>query len=235
MSMQAGGALIVALGMAATSAAALAGTDSIDPAKLPAHAAKIEAWVPSGWVLGEVARGDLNGDGVEDAVFTLKLKSDDKDGPAFDPEARVVVVVLGEQGGYRLLEVDKNLVPGPGDLGVTGGDDAPVEPKIDKGILSFRWMGGSREGFSTALKLRYQDNAMRVIGQDDESWDGMCEEPRQAVSTNYLTGARIVTITKEKAAGDDCKAVSRKERQEKLARGAPPASSFNWGSQQDGK
>jgi hypothetical protein len=67
-----------------------------------------------------------------------------------------------------------------------------------------------------------------VIGQDDESWDGMCEEPRQATSTNYLTGARIVTTTKEKADGDACKAVSHKERREKLAGGAPAASGFNW-------
>lgn len=233
MSMDARTALLIASAIAATNTAALAAADAdtIDPAKLPGHATRIEAWVPPGWALGEVARGDLNGDGVEDAVFTLKLKSTDKDGPAFDPEARVVVVVLGDHDGYRLLEVDKNLVPGPGVLGVTGGDDATVEPKIAKGILSFRWEGGSRESYSTVIKLRYQGNAMMVIGQDDESWDGMCEEPRQAVSTNYLTGTRIVTITKEKAAGDGCKAVSHKEQREKLARGAPAASGFNWGQQ----
>ena len=231
MSRNARTALVIGWAIAASSTAALAAEDAIDPAKLPAHAAKIEAWVPAGWDLGEVARGDLNGDGVEDAVFTLKLKSDGKDGPAYDPETRVVVVVLGDHEGYKLLEVDKTLVPGPGDLGVTGGDDAPVEPKIEKGILSFHWEGGSREGYSTVLKLRYQGSAMAVIGQDDESWDGMCEQPRQAVSTNYLTGARIVTITKEKPGDDGCKAVSHKQRQEKLARGAPPASSFNWGQQ----
>ena len=228
MSIHTRDALIVALGIVATCTAAPGRADSIDPTKLPSHAAHIEAWVPPGWVLGEVARGDLNGDGVEDAVFTLKLKSNDKDGPAFDSEARVVAVVLGEHDGYRLLELDNKLVPGPGDLGVTGGDDAAVEPKIEKGILSFRWEGGSREGFSTVLKLRYEQDAMMVIGRDDESWDGMCEEPRQSVSTNYPTGARIVTTSKEKPADDGCKTVSRKERRETLTRGALPAAHFNW-------
>ena len=69
---------------------------------------------------------------------------------------------------------------------------------------------------------------MMVIGRDDESWDGMCEEPRQSVSTNYPTGARIVTTSKEKPADDGCKTVSHKERRETLTRGALPAAHFNW-------
>lgn len=167
--------------------------------RLPARAAAIGGFVPSGWRLERQARGDLNKDGAADLAFTIRMKSprnvlrhDGLGTNPFDSNPRIVAVALAERsGGYRLAFQNHVLIPRP--TMPTQEDPFGEESdglRIASGALRIslhRFMNaGGWDMGSTHFTFRWQDGAARLIGfgYDNVQRNSGCAS---GLSINYLT------------------------------------------------
>lgn len=145
------------------------------------------AHVPAGWKLEDTLTGDLNGDPHGDAVLQL-LNANDEDG---DHNRRLVILFGKKGGGYeKAAESDKVLrcsLCG----GILGG--GPADVKIEKGVLIVSQMYGSRAATDYLHRFRYESSTgkFRLIGEDVTNFD-RATGASETVSSNYLTGRRIV-------------------------------------------
>jgi hypothetical protein len=146
---------------------------------LPARAANVAGFVPSGWRLEQEAQGDLDGDGRADLAFVVRMN---------DPANIVRHNILGEDpfntnprmlgiafaapdGGYRLAVQDRTLIPRrevPAQEDMLNPDDRGLE--IARGTLKlkltrFMSAGGWGAG-STSFTFRWRAGAFRLIGFD---------------------------------------------------------------------
>ena len=147
--------------------------------RLPARAADIRGFVPSGWRLERQARGDLNGDGAPDLAFTIRmtnprnvLRHDGLGTNPFDSNPRILAMALAERsGGYRLAFENHVLIPRP--TMPTQEDPFGEESdglRVASGALRvslhrFMNAGGWDMG-STHFTFRWQNGAARLIGFD---------------------------------------------------------------------
>lgn len=173
--------------------------------KIPTIALSPQAFVPIGWKLEHIARGDLNNDGLED--IALVIRSDDpklviKDpenwgNDTFDSNPRTIIIALAEKGaGYRRVGINHLLIPRIEDPVI----DDPFEDQnltIKKGLLKLTirlWMSaGGWTTHSTNYTFRYRDGAMRLIGYDKNEVDrGSGEETKTSI--NYLTGKMSIGV-----------------------------------------
>ena len=172
----------------------------INKSLIPATADKVEKFAPAGWKIEEQVTGDLDGDSVPD--FVLKLVEDQ---PAKDSEdvaterQRALVIVLQRQGGQlsRAAVADKLLQCTRCGGAFYGVSESPANLQIEKGSIVVDQDHGSRNLTNTTYRFR-NDAASRqfiLIGFDyadaDRATANVISE-----STNYLTGARIVSRSK---------------------------------------
>ncbi len=169
-----------------------------------------QAFVPAPYVVVEKIKGDLNGDGVSDAVLLIQ----DTDKTKFskhefrgelDRNRRGIVVALGGTHGYQL--VAKNLKCFSSDNEDGGVYYAPeLSLSIVKGTLRIHYAHG-RYGYWTYI-FRLQNSDFELIGFDSSEDHGPVVE--RFISINLLTQKmRVKHNVNTNARGGDEKFVER--------------------------
>lgn len=169
----------------------------IDKSRVPAEADNVGKFAPPGWKIEEQVSGDLNGDGLPD--YALKLVEDkpakDNDDVATERSRALVVVLQNKDGKLVRAGIADKLLQctrcGGAFYGVV---ESPANVKIEKGAIVVDQDHGSRDLVNTTYRFRYDPETQRfiLIGFDYADADRMTATV-VSESTNYLTGARVVT------------------------------------------
>jgi hypothetical protein len=132
----------------------------------PAPDAELSAFLPPGTRLGPTARGDIDGDGDQDAVIVL----DAGDGAAHQP--RTLLLLRRDAGGrlQRAIESPRAIA-----CRRCGGmvDDPLQGIRIVPGALTLRFEGGSREWWSQEFRFTPapEGDDWRLTGVTHHSFD----------------------------------------------------------------
>ena len=138
---------------------------------LPQIGSTPEAFLPKGWSVQAMTRGDLNGDGKKDVAFigqggdpSLLVDSGhfivgtvifdeklQKPRTVLDTNPRLLIVLLGTDTGYRLLTSNPNLLPTPS---YPNGDALDGLDIVD-GTLSLGLMYADRRHGELYSKVRF--------------------------------------------------------------------------------
>ncbi|WP_123580469.1 hypothetical protein [Abditibacterium utsteinense] len=156
-------------------------------------------FAPRGWKIEKRISGDLNRDKIPDAALVLvqDLVAKDAEGNA-TARQRALVVALKEGKGWHRVGFNNSLLLGTRDGGAFYGMmETPVDVSIKSGILRVTQDNGSREVTNTTHKFRLDKRTQRVylIGFDMSENDRLTANTRSQ-SSNYLTGAKKITIIK---------------------------------------
>lgn len=179
----------------AAAGAALAVAAPATPAGPPAS-----AFVPDGFRIEKRIDAQLGGDATRDAVLVLVRRA-----PASAPAAgegppdlrrRLVLLKGRADGGYvQMGEGRRILVSTRGGGAFFGQLRTPVTVRVVKRVVIVEQRFGSRELTFQRFRVWF-DGALstRLIGTDISVTDRLTGVVRE-VSTNHLTGARIITTT----------------------------------------
>lgn len=164
---------------------------------LRAESATPDGFLPVGWKVEAIRRGLIDADERADAVMVIKdTKRVNLVGiegaSSYDSNPRLLVVILGTAGGFRLGEQNASLIPRL--------DNMNQDDLFDSLTLSDRTIaiamhehfeaGGWKTG-TTAYKLRWNGAALVAIGFD---FDGQFRDlTTRRTSANFLTGKVIET------------------------------------------
>jgi hypothetical protein len=174
--------------------------------RLTLHGPKVSDLVPSDWTLQASAVGDLNGDGLEDAVVLLEHKhSVIAGGPQHQlgwTQPNLLAVALRKTTGQdlRVVVEDTSVFP----LG-HGGEYSSSHFGIAKGILSIQFVHsrgfkyGEDQCTTATYKFRYQQGGFALIGAEIESNEDAAPDSVISVSINLLTGRKITTTGRRKS------------------------------------
>lgn len=162
-------------------------------------------FVPVGWSVEEEIQGDLNDDGIPDAVMILKEEG--KEDPL--DQGRSLVVLLGRNNGsFELIGVGKKVLLCVGCFGIMAG--RPVV-SIQRRVLVVDQLRGSRETSGGLWRFRFDPSTkrMRLIGLDVTKADRGNGEST-FVSTNYLNGKQVAESRRYDRAKNKVVVVGRK-------------------------
>lgn len=172
---------------------------TINAARLPQEAGAVGEFVPRGWEVEEEAAGDLNGDAVADVAVTLVQASRGKETDEMEERQRALVILFrGADGRLRRAAVAGRLLQctkcGGAFYGIA---QAPVEVKVERGVLVVSQSHGSRNVVEQTFRFRYDPAAKKflLIGYDKSDHDRATGEQVEE-STNFLTGVRTVKRTR---------------------------------------
>lgn len=191
-------AISFACALSPLSGAALAYQIDVPPAAIPAlpeSAADAIGFTPAGWRVESHAEGDLDRDGRPDIAFVIrehdpaKIVSHDALGEdPLDSNPRILVVAFaGEDGRYRLVEANHELIPRrtvPTLIDPFDGiaiDRGSVLVQLTRFQSAGSWSAGNH-----AYRFRWQDGAMALIGYDSFDVRRNTGETMN-VSVNFLT------------------------------------------------
>lgn len=168
----------------------------LDPKLVPMTGATTKAFVPKGWKAQDEQSGDLNGDGMPDAVLQLiEDKSEQNAKGEFQERTRAMLIVFKTADGKfsRAAVATKLLMCGGcgGMLGGTG-ESAGADVKIEKGVLIVSQLSGARDMVDLLQRFRYDPQAKQffLIGQDITNRDRAVGNS-EVISTNFLTGKQL--------------------------------------------
>ena len=177
------------------------------PLTLPTAA---KDYLPKGWKVHTIARGDLNADGLADLVFIREEQDPKKitksdDGSAQNSNPRVLVVLLASKGGFMKLVECPKLIPPELDPNNRDHADALSGIKVEKNVLTIAFYHMLRIGslwvYPEEYKFRLEAGRLRLIGSEmsevSRTWGRQFR-----VSTNYLTGRQKTTTGLNVIAGN---------------------------------
>ncbi len=165
----------------------------------------LDVSIPSGWKLISTTTGDLNKDGVEDAVLVLEEinPANLKPNKILEPSVlnvnpRRLLVLLKTHGAYREILSKDSLLPSAND------EDSPCldDPLIEQGGISIRngklaiRLGtflycGSYGVNHRTFTFRLEKTRFRLIGYDYSEFSRSSGEASEC-SINYLTGKKKI-------------------------------------------
>ena len=170
-----------------------------------ADASAFSTWVPKGWVLEKSINGDLDADGVDDALLLLRQndrrKRSHNEGlgaSELDTNPRRLLVLLKSADAYRKIADNARFLPPQNDV------DAPclADPLDEGGVTVSRgllridlhyWLSCGSSGVSHSTFLfRLEGGRLRLIGLDGYEYMRNSGE-RSESSVNFLTGKKKVT------------------------------------------
>lgn len=158
------------------------------------------AQIAGSWHLNDIAKGDLNQDGIDDYVLVVEAdqahrnftrrfyyfsqppyidaqKANDWESEAADRE---FMVFLAQKNGEFEHVFSHGDWVGRADFGGVNGDSyGGIE--IDNGSILLSAYGGSREQWHWNMRIRYQSGRWRVIGFSDGSFDRLPPEGQETL------------------------------------------------------
>ena len=157
-----------------------------DDSKLPKTASSTAKFVPSGWTLESTVTGDLNTDGVADAVLVFVDKG--------EGDRTLMIAFKNAKGEFERLATAKYVLQCKSCGGMLGGETNAPDIKIAKGVLIINTLTGSRESTDSTFRFRYDPKVSKfaLIGYDETEND-RATRASTSTSTNYLTGVQITT------------------------------------------
>ncbi|MFN7927876.1 MAG: hypothetical protein U0Y68_08000 [Blastocatellia bacterium] len=185
----------------------------LDPKIVPLNGATTKAFVPKGWVAQDEQMGDLNGDGMPDAVLQL-IEDLPKKTDEFQMRYRALLILFKTADGkYTRAAVAGSLLMCGGCGGMLGGtgDSPAADVKIEKGVLLVSQLAGSRESTDHLHRFRYNAATKQflLIGEDITNLD-RATGASETISTNYLTGKQVIERHKYNEKTDKDILVSKK-------------------------
>lgn len=191
-----------------------------NPNKL-AVAPELLAQIPNNWHLKDLAKGDLNQDGIDDYVAVVEadfvrenfvrrfyyfsqapyIDSQKVDDMLSTTAQRELMVFFGQKdGGLEHVFSHRDWVGRADHGGMYGDSYGGVE--VDNGAVLLHSYGGSRTGWHWTMRVRYQQARWRVIGFSDGSVDRLPPDGQETLDwdetdRNLLTYK--VHIKQEKA------------------------------------
>lgn len=182
---------------------------------IPVRGKDYRQFIPkSHWLLGDVVNGDLNKDGKQDIVLSLRDTLRERLG---DEPERLLIILFKEQDGYKVAGKSSNVLLCSTCGGIFGDPFAGVD--IRSGVISIDHYGGSAWRWSNTDKFRFQKDGFYLIGTtSDWFWiNGDCGEDaeighsgRNYEDINLITGDREVIKRTE-----DCKLIEHTKTKEK--------------------
>ena len=174
----------------------------LDPKLVPAEGRTASDFVPKGWRLETdeaVVTGDLNRDGVADAVLRLveDMPVENSEGTLNTRYRALVILVARPDGGFMRAAVAPKLLGCSTCFGALGGPDGSnIQVEIKNGVLDVNQLSGSREATDLTLRFRHDltTNRYQLIGAERSDYD-RAAGGGSSTSTNYLTGARVIKTT----------------------------------------
>lgn len=153
------------------------------------HAQDASTLVPQGWKLLKQVDGDLNKDGMADAVLLISNPVVNEEGR----KPRAVAVLFKEKASYKLQYVADKPIP----------DDGPgivVNPanalKIENGFLILQYSGQAEDAsLEVTSKFTYQNNDLFLILVTQKGKEGT-----KSYSSEYDLLASKITIDKKDTA-----------------------------------
>ncbi|HYJ92848.1 MAG TPA: hypothetical protein VEV84_16170 [Pyrinomonadaceae bacterium] len=162
--------------------------------RIPTKGNSTKDFAPNGWEIYSEAKGDLNGDGLDDVALTLTLplnvaeKLRDVTGDNYEAAPSIIVILFAVRGGgYTLYGINGRLYPADSDY------RSYLDNKIEKGVLVINTNWGDGWANDITYRFRYDKLAgrMMLIGFDHEHYDRASIYEGHKSSENYLTGLRI--------------------------------------------
>jgi hypothetical protein len=175
----------------------------LDPKLVPAEGQSARDFVPKGWKLetdAGVASGDLNRDGVADAVLRLveDLPAENSEGTLNTLSRALVILIARPDGGFMRAAVAPKLLGCSTCFGALGGPDGSnIQVEIKNGVLDVNQLSGSREATDLTLRFRHDPATGRfqLVGEERSEYD-RAAGGGAGTSTNYLTGVRVTKTTR---------------------------------------
>jgi hypothetical protein len=156
----------------------------------------LKDFVPAGWKVLKQAEGDLNKDGVPDAVLALaSIQEDASAEEAMEAPRPLLILLKQADGSFVLSGSHPDFILCKMCGGVFGD---PLEGvKIERGTVVVTHYGGSNQKWGTTHRFRFQDGDWYLIGQTEMSRNGLTGEHHET-DKNLVTGDVIETDTDEK-------------------------------------
>ncbi len=179
--------------------------------RLPAMAATLPAFVPTGWQIEHQLEGDLNKDTVADAVLVLVEalpanadKENLKDNLAERQRALLALLKTTDGKWLRAGVATKLLLCTRCGGAFYGGAETPVQAEIRNGVIVVHQEYGSRNLTNQTWRLRYDavTKQFGLIGLDITDFDRNTGFSTQE-SSNFLIGIKTVTKTQMNEKGDE--------------------------------
>jgi hypothetical protein len=160
-------------------------------------------WIPKDWKLVATAIGDLNQDGMEDAVLVLEqtnpanLVSNESLGASvLNLNPRRLLILFKTSEGYREILSRDHLLPSQNDAD----DPCLADPLLEEGGISISdgkifirlgsWSSCGSYGVThETFTFRFESARFRLIGYDYSDFSRNSGEASED-SVNYLTGKR---------------------------------------------
>ena len=160
-----------------------------------------KAYLPAGWKVIKLVKGDLNADGMADLVF-VREETDPKkitkrdDGYEFNGNPRTVVVLLAEKEGYRKVGEYPKFIPPAYTFEFDNYLDRFKDIGVAKGVITieFDWFATAGTWWTSqeSFKFRIEAGKLRLIGMEESSF-ARNQGEMTLKSTNHLTGKRKIT------------------------------------------
>lgn len=159
----------------------------------------ITDFVPAGWTIFESAYGDLNKDGVKDAVIVIQHKDSIsmvnslEDSVLTQPRMLLILFKKPVDSSFKLVEQSNSFILKHDNPAM---DDPFQKLSIKNGILEIKYHlfynMGSWYVTNTAYKFRYQQGQFVLIGADNSSFHRATHD-FEDYSYNFLTKKRVLT------------------------------------------